>query len=261
MLRFSPAIFEPLFCWVFKIPQNCRQISRDISPPPPKKITDELLQERRETFFDIFGHFSTICHGSLSLGCPTYALCNLTGHTFPLNAFPSKKSFFFIISVPLRLGGRFGIFLLLGGGERGVQGAGRGWEDIFVENPRKGSPRRVGTGGSRGREGVCGEFGGGELNIFLRGRNSRQVDYIAIGDTISCDALGSHWPFRGQFSLNVKMSGKKTLEMGSGNPGHPGLEKSRTLTLQPLLFSISLLFSFSDLPCFFVRFCSLFQGF
>ena len=34
-----------------------------------------------------------------------------------------------------------------------------------------------------------------------------------------------------------------------------------TLTLQSLLFSFSSLFSFCGFPCFFVRFCSLFQGF
>ena len=34
-----------------------------------------------------------------------------------------------------------------------------------------------------------------------------------------------------------------------------------SLTLQSLLFSISLLFSFSDFPCFFLRFHFLFQGF
>ena len=34
-----------------------------------------------------------------------------------------------------------------------------------------------------------------------------------------------------------------------------------SLTLQSLLFSISLLFSFSDFPCFFLRFSFLFQGF
>ena len=37
----------------------------------------------------------------------------------------------------------------------------------------------------------------------------------------------------------------------------PGL----TLTLQSLLFLISLLFLFSDFPCFFLRFSFLFQGF
>ena len=36
---------------------------------------------------------------------------------------------------------------------------------------------------------------------------------------------------------------------------------SETLTLQSLLFSISLLFWFSDFPCFFVRFSSLLQEF
>ena len=56
----------------------------------------------------------------------------------------------------------FIFFLLLGGGEGGVRGAGRGRETIFMENPKGGVVSRAcGGRGARGREGVCGEFGGG----------------------------------------------------------------------------------------------------
>ena len=67
----------------------------------------------------------------------------------------------------------FLIFFLLGSGEGGVQGAGRGGGGFFMENPRKGGlPGGGGVGGEGvcGREGVCGEFGGGGgggLNIFF----------------------------------------------------------------------------------------------
>ena len=41
----------------------------------------------------------------------------------------------------------FFIFFLLGGGERGVRGAGRGWGTIFIENPRGGGlPGGAGRG-------------------------------------------------------------------------------------------------------------------
>ena len=47
---------------------------------------------------------------------------------------------------------------------------------FFIENPRRGGlPAGWGRGGAMGREGVCGEFGGGGLNIFLGGRNSHQA--------------------------------------------------------------------------------------
>ena len=76
------------------------------------------------------------------------------------------------------LGGRFGYFLffLLGGGEGRVRGAGKGGGRFFIEYPRRGGVSWAGgAGGSRGQEGVCGEFGGGGLNIFFRGRNRHQV--------------------------------------------------------------------------------------
>ena len=44
----SPEIFEPLFCGSEKIPQNSHQISKISLRKIKKKITDELLQERRE---------------------------------------------------------------------------------------------------------------------------------------------------------------------------------------------------------------------
>ena len=44
---------------------------------------------------------------------------------------------------------------------------------FFIENPRGGGfPGREGLGG---REGVCGELGGGGLNFFFRGRNVHHV--------------------------------------------------------------------------------------
>ena len=54
-------------------------------------------------------------------------------------------------------------FFLLGGGERGVRGAGMLGRDDFLG----GSPGRVGAGGRRGWEGVCGESGGWGLNILF----------------------------------------------------------------------------------------------
>ena len=78
------------------------------------------------------------------------------------------------------LGGRFGYFLFflcLGEG-KGVRGTrnGVGGASFLIENPRRGvSQERGGGGGARGREGVCGDLGGGgELNIFFRGPNAHQ---------------------------------------------------------------------------------------
>ena len=56
-----------------------------------------------------------------------------------------------------------------GRGSRGVRG--------FIENLRGGVVSQEGEGDTGGREGVCGEFGGGGLNIFLGGRNAHQ-DYV-----------------------------------------------------------------------------------
>ena len=63
----------------------------------------------------------------------------------------------------------FLLFFLVGGGRRGGR--------FFIENPRRGGGLPGGWGPlpPRGWEGVCGEFGGGGLNIFFRGRNSHQV--------------------------------------------------------------------------------------
>ena len=75
----------------------------------------------------------------------------------------------------------FSIFFLLGGGERGVRGAGRGGGRFFIENPRRGVSR-AGGGGARGAGRVfAGNVGGGGgLNIFFRGRNSHQVCLVDI---------------------------------------------------------------------------------
>ena len=67
-------------------------------------------------------------------------------------------------------------FFLLGGGEGGVRSAGRGGGRLLLCKSQEGgggSPTLVGVGGARGREGVCGELGGG-LNIFFRGRNPHE---------------------------------------------------------------------------------------
>ena len=67
-------------------------------------------------------------------------------------------------------------FFLLGGGERGAQGAGRGRGDDFFswKIPGGGVP-----GGWAGGAGGClrGIWAGG-LNIFFRGRNSHQVEIL-----------------------------------------------------------------------------------
>ena len=61
------------------------------------------------------------------------------------------------------LGGRSGyfLFLLVGGGEGGVQGAGGG--DFLMENPRKegGGFSRVGAGGRGAGRVFAGNLGGG----------------------------------------------------------------------------------------------------
>ena len=77
-------------------------------------------------------------------------------------------------------------FFLLGGGEGRVWGAGRGGRTIFHWKSQEGgggSPRRVGAGGrGRGREGVCGEWGGGGAKYFFRGRNAHR-------ETLACRGL------------------------------------------------------------------------
>ena len=71
----------------------------------------------------------------------------------------------------------FFIFSARGRG-RGSEAPARGWARSvsFIENPRRGgSPRREEEGGA-GREGVCGEFGGGGGwdFFFFRGRDAHQ---------------------------------------------------------------------------------------
>ena len=68
------------------------------------------------------------------------------------------------------------LFFLLGEGEGGVRGARKGRGSVFYCKSQEGRGvcPRGGGGEARGREGVCGEFGG-ELNIFFRGRNAHQV--------------------------------------------------------------------------------------
>ena len=64
------------------------------------------------------------------------------------------------------------------------------------ENPRGGggSPKREG-GGTRGREVVCTEFGGGELNIFFRGRNAHQGEFSVLRVVFFFEFLFALSPF------------------------------------------------------------------
>ena len=79
------------------------------------------------------------------------------------------------------LGGRFGYFLfLLGEGEGGVRGAGRGADGdhrFLIENPRRGgSPAQEGAEGPGGCLRRIGELGwGGAKYFFFRGRNVHQI--------------------------------------------------------------------------------------
>ena len=59
---------------------------------------------------------------------------------------------------------------------------GRGGGRFSIENPRRGGGVFAREGGeARGREGVCGEFWGGELIFFFRGRNAHQEDVLMLG--------------------------------------------------------------------------------
>ena len=77
------------------------------------------------------------------------------------------------------LGGRFGYFLFFSGWGRGwgVRGVGRvRGALVFNWNPRKGGgfSQERGVGGRDAGRVSAGNFGGGGLNMFFRGRNSRQ---------------------------------------------------------------------------------------
>ena len=92
----------------------------------------------------------------------TAVLCSLEGGIADQNCF--GHNFYFTA-----LGGRFGYFLffLLGGGEGGVQGAGRGGREIFYgKSQEAGGVSRVGGGWGGDGSGVCGEFGGGAKYFF-----------------------------------------------------------------------------------------------
>ena len=76
-----------------------------------------------------------------------------------------------------------------------MRGAGRGWGDFLWKIPGGGSPGWVGAEGGRGWEVVCGDFFGGGLNIFFRGRNvhrdhwgnfnSRRFSLVNFGCAVS----------------------------------------------------------------------------
>ena len=67
---------------------------------------------------------------------------------------------------------------------------------------------------------------------------------------------------KGKHSFQPPPEDKQKLAEKRKIRGHfPIFGLISSLTLQSLLFSFSLLFLFSDFPCFFVRFSFLFQGF
>ena len=68
----------------------------------------------------------------------------------------------------------FIFFFRSGEGKGESEAPGEGATIFLLKIPGGGVSRAGGGGGMRGREGVCGEFGGGGLNIFFRGRNSHQ---------------------------------------------------------------------------------------
>ena len=76
-------------------------------------------------------------------------------------------------------------FFLLGRGEGGDRADREGGGSVFYWKSQAGGgvlPKGVGTRG--GWEGVCGEFGGGGLNICFRGRNAHQVSKKA--EIVNC---------------------------------------------------------------------------
>ena len=89
----------------------------------------------------------------------------------------------------------FRIFFLLGGGEGGVQEPRRqGGGGFLIEIPRGGSPRTGEGGGTRGREGVCGEMWEGGLNIFFRAETPTKLRETNM--KTSCHATAeSIWGF------------------------------------------------------------------
>ena len=69
-------------------------------------------------------------------------------------------------------------FCLLGEGEGGVRGEGGWGVDFLLKVPGGGGVSRRERGRGAGRvSGRIGEFGGGGLNIFFRGRNVHQANY------------------------------------------------------------------------------------
>ena len=80
------------------------------------------------------------------------------------------------------------IFFLFGARERGEafeEAAGR---RFFIENTGRGGGFRGGGAGGEGRRGnVCGEAGGGGLNIFFRARNAHKG--VNVGQRIGHGCL------------------------------------------------------------------------
>ena len=86
------------------------------------------------------------------------------------------------------------------------------------------------------------------ISVVLKESKNVQMDAAVLGgQTAGGHPKASARPLQPLFAVPAF----RELENGLGT----------TLTLQPLLFSISLLFLFSDFPCFFLCFSFLFQGF
>ena len=70
------------------------------------------------------------------------------------------------------------MFSAPGEGEEGVRGTGKGGFDFFFKIPRGGFLRGGGAEGPGGCLQRIGEWGGGGLNFFFRGRNAHQETAI-----------------------------------------------------------------------------------
>ena len=89
--------------------------------------------------------------------------------------------------------GRFGSYLLFsarwrGRGSRGDRGGG---VSVLIENSRRGGggfSQKEGRGWPGGREGVCGELGGGGAKYFIRRRNSHQDAIMDPSLVAQCSA-------------------------------------------------------------------------
>ena len=85
------------------------------------------------------------------------------------------------------------------GGEGGVRGAGGGGSVFLLEIPGGGgvSKRGRGRGAARVSAANWGFFGGGDLNIFFRGRNVHQDEHFRALSVVFCDRRSEFlFPYR-----------------------------------------------------------------